>query len=71
MRGEIPDAEAMLTECSTAFSAQKAKRAPPRIKRAIPTVTSKANHNPIKRKGATTAKMKNSLQYLDTVFKYI
>jgi hypothetical protein len=68
MRGDTPNAEAILTECPTAFSAEKAKRVTPKIKSAIPIVKSKANHNPIKRTEATPARIKISLRSLNIIF---
>jgi hypothetical protein len=40
MRGETPNAEAIFTECSTAFWAEKASRAISKIKSVIPIVKS-------------------------------
>jgi hypothetical protein len=62
MRGDILKAEAILTECSTAFSAEKAKRIMPKIRRATPIVVSKANHKPTKRSGTPKARMKKIIQ---------
>jgi hypothetical protein len=63
MRGDILKAEATLTEFSTAFSAEKAKRKMPKIKRATPIVKSKANHKPTRRRGAPKAKIKKMTQF--------
>jgi hypothetical protein len=71
MRGDTPNAEATLTECPTAFSAEKARRVTPKTKSAIPTVRSNANHNPNKRTEAKPAKTKISLQSLNKGFTYL
>jgi hypothetical protein len=63
MRGDIPKAEATLTEFSTAFSAEKAKRKMPKIKRATPIVKSKASHKPTRRSGTPKAKIKKITQF--------
>jgi hypothetical protein len=63
MRGDILKAEATLTEFSTAFSAEKAKRKMPKIKRATPIVKSKASHKPTRSKGTPKANIKKIIQF--------